>query len=86
MLYEQGMISSEATLRRMYRRLSKSVHPDMMDGADGAVSHERFVRLKADYDAASLLLAASEKTGSSPVNADTNAHVNAHSNAKSKLQ
>jgi len=69
-----GKIFSEATLKRMYRRLSKSVHPDMMDGTDEALSHERFVRLKADYDAASRLL----------VKADAKNNANTAANESSK--
>lgn len=59
-----GKISSETTLRRMYRRLSKSVHPDMLDGTDETLSHERFVHLKDDFDAASRLLASMGKPDS----------------------
>jgi len=71
---ETGKISSVATLRRMYRRLSKSVHPDMTDGTDEAASHERFVRLKADYDIALRLIEESGKLLQSRTNANACGH------------
>jgi len=50
----------------------------MMDGADEAVSHERFVRLKDDFDAAIRLLAASGKKVRAGVNAGAKASANAN--------
>lgn len=60
---EAGEIAGEEDLKRAFWKLAKKLHPDAAGVASG---HERFIRLKQDYDEAAAMLSAGPAVTAKP--------------------
>lgn len=60
----EGRIGSEEELKRLFWRLAKRLHPDSSGVEE---NHDRFIRLKGDYDLALLRLRAGASPSAAPM-------------------